>query len=78
MDIQKERIRASRCKISFTRRDPPPYGQAWKPNPEQGVLRFSGPPSGQGASGGARTRDRRVPADLRADSLYIMPPTPQA
>ncbi|GFO47257.1 hypothetical protein PoB_007376200 [Plakobranchus ocellatus] len=26
--------------------------------------RLSGPPSGQGTSGGARTRDRRVPADL--------------
>ncbi|GFO22745.1 hypothetical protein PoB_004925000 [Plakobranchus ocellatus] len=30
--------------------------------------RFSGPPSGQNVGGGARTRDRRVPADLRADS----------
>ncbi|GFO32573.1 puromycin-sensitive aminopeptidase [Plakobranchus ocellatus] len=30
---------------------------------------FSGPPSGQGASGRARTSDRKVPADLRADSL---------
>ncbi|GFO41648.1 hypothetical protein PoB_006815300 [Plakobranchus ocellatus] len=35
-----------------------------------------GPPSGQDASGGARTRDRRVPADLRADSLATLPPTP--
>ncbi|GFN92723.1 hypothetical protein PoB_001922900 [Plakobranchus ocellatus] len=25
----------------------------------------------------ARTRDGRVPADLRADSLAAMPPTPQ-
>ncbi|GFN82304.1 LOW QUALITY PROTEIN: hypothetical protein PoB_000881000 [Plakobranchus ocellatus] len=31
----------------------------------QGVLRLSGPPSGQDAGGGARTRDRRVTADLR-------------
>ncbi|GFO03121.1 hypothetical protein PoB_002962600 [Plakobranchus ocellatus] len=35
---------------------------------QQGDLRLSGPPSGQGAGSGARTRDRRVPADLRADS----------
>ncbi|GFO23846.1 hypothetical protein PoB_005035100 [Plakobranchus ocellatus] len=35
-------------------------------SPQQGDLRLSGPPSGQGASSGARTRDRRVPADLRA------------
>ncbi|GFO15554.1 hypothetical protein PoB_004205900 [Plakobranchus ocellatus] len=38
-------------------------------SPQQGDLRLSGPPSGQDAGGGARTRDRRVPADLRADSL---------
>ncbi|GFO18692.1 hypothetical protein PoB_004519700 [Plakobranchus ocellatus] len=38
-------------------------------SPQQGDLRLSDPPSGQGAGGGARTRDRRVPADLRADSL---------
>ncbi|GFO22441.1 hypothetical protein PoB_004894600 [Plakobranchus ocellatus] len=37
-------------------------------SPQQGDLRLSSPPSGQGAGGGARTRDRRVPADLRADS----------
>ncbi|GFN80334.1 hypothetical protein PoB_000684000 [Plakobranchus ocellatus] len=41
----------------------------------QGVLRLSGPPSGQGAGGGARTRDRRVPTDLREDSLAIVLPT---
>ncbi|GFO43926.1 hypothetical protein PoB_007043100 [Plakobranchus ocellatus] len=45
-------------------------------SPQQGYLRLSGPPSGQGAGGGARTRDRRVPADLRADSLATVPPTP--
>ncbi|GFN74695.1 hypothetical protein PoB_000120100 [Plakobranchus ocellatus] len=45
-------------------------------SPQQGNLRLSGPPSGQDAGGGARTRDRRVPADLRADSLATVPPTP--
>ncbi|GFO01060.1 hypothetical protein PoB_002756500 [Plakobranchus ocellatus] len=45
-------------------------------SPQQGDLRFSGPPSGQDAGGGARTRDRRVPVDLRADSLATVPPTP--
>ncbi|GFO21528.1 hypothetical protein PoB_004803300 [Plakobranchus ocellatus] len=35
-----------------------------------------GPPSGQGAGGGARTHNRRVPAGLRADSLTTEPPTP--
>ncbi|GFN96852.1 hypothetical protein PoB_002335800 [Plakobranchus ocellatus] len=34
---------------------------------------LSGPPSGQGACNGARTRDGRVLADLRVDS----PPTAQ-
>ncbi|GFO14567.1 hypothetical protein PoB_004107200 [Plakobranchus ocellatus] len=38
---------------------------------------FSGPPSGQGAGGGARTCGRRVPAYLRADSLATVPPTSQ-
>ncbi|GFO29782.1 hypothetical protein PoB_005628700 [Plakobranchus ocellatus] len=45
-------------------------------DPQQGDLKLSGPPSGQGAGGGARTRDRKVPADLRADSLATVPPTP--
>ncbi|GFO49583.1 hypothetical protein PoB_007608800 [Plakobranchus ocellatus] len=44
-------------------------------SPQQGDLRLSGPPSGQGAGGGARTRDRKVPADFRADSLATVPPT---
>ncbi|GFO16987.1 Williams-Beuren syndrome chromosomal region 27 protein [Plakobranchus ocellatus] len=44
--------------------------------PQQGDLRLSGPPSGQSASAGVRTRDRRVPSDLRADSLAAEPPTP--
>ncbi|GFO10042.1 hypothetical protein PoB_003654700 [Plakobranchus ocellatus] len=38
-------------------------------SPQQGNLRLSGPPLGQGAGGGARTSDRRVPVDFRADSL---------
>ncbi|GFO41130.1 hypothetical protein PoB_006763500 [Plakobranchus ocellatus] len=37
---------------------------------------LSGPPSGQGAGSGGRTRDRRVPADLRADSQATVLPTP--
>ncbi|GFO15133.1 amine oxidase [Plakobranchus ocellatus] len=45
--------------------------------PQQGGLRLSGPPSGQGAGSGARTRDRRVPADLRADSQATVLSTPQ-
>ncbi|GFO46627.1 hypothetical protein PoB_007313200 [Plakobranchus ocellatus] len=44
-------------------------------SPQQGDLRLSGPPSGHGADGGARTRERRIPTDLRADSLATMPPT---
>ncbi|GFN82359.1 hypothetical protein PoB_000886500 [Plakobranchus ocellatus] len=35
-------------------------------SPQQGDLRLSGSPSGQGGGGGARTRDRRVPAEIRA------------
>ncbi|GFO18006.1 hypothetical protein PoB_004451100 [Plakobranchus ocellatus] len=45
-------------------------------SPQQGDLRLSGPSSGQAAGGGARTRDRRVPTDLRADSLATVPSTP--
>ncbi|GFO33452.1 hypothetical protein PoB_005995700 [Plakobranchus ocellatus] len=37
---------------------------------------LSGSPSSQGADGGARTRDKRVPADLRADSLATVLLTP--
>ncbi|GFN97080.1 hypothetical protein PoB_002358600 [Plakobranchus ocellatus] len=44
--------------------------------PQQSDLRLLGPPSGQGAGGWARTRDRRVPADFRADSLATVLPTP--
>ncbi|GFN74373.1 hypothetical protein PoB_000087900 [Plakobranchus ocellatus] len=46
------------------------------PSPQKGDLRLSGPPSGQGAAGRTKTRDRRVPADLRADSLATVLPTP--
>ncbi|GFO05469.1 hypothetical protein PoB_003197400 [Plakobranchus ocellatus] len=45
-------------------------------SPQQGDLRLSGPPSGQGAGSGARTRDKRVPADLRAYSQASVLPTP--
>ncbi|GFO17219.1 hypothetical protein PoB_004372400 [Plakobranchus ocellatus] len=40
------------------------------------LKRLSGPPSDQGAGGGTQTCDRRVPVDLRADSLAIVPPSP--
>ncbi|GFN87380.1 hypothetical protein PoB_001388600 [Plakobranchus ocellatus] len=43
---------------------------------QQDDLRHSGPPSGLGAGGGARTRDLRVAADFRAYSLATVPPTP--
>ncbi|GFO26632.1 hypothetical protein PoB_005313700 [Plakobranchus ocellatus] len=36
---------------------------------------FSGPPSGQGTSGGARTHDSRIPAALMTDSLFTVSPT---
>ncbi|GFO06965.1 hypothetical protein PoB_003347000 [Plakobranchus ocellatus] len=43
-------------------------------SPQQGDLRLPGPPSGQGAGAVARTRDRRVSADLRTDynQLFIL------
>ncbi|GFO32803.1 hypothetical protein PoB_005930800 [Plakobranchus ocellatus] len=40
-------------------------------------VRFSDPPSGQGAGGETRTRDRRVFAGLRADLLATQPPKPR-
>ncbi|GFO10808.1 beta-1,3-galactosyltransferase 1-like [Plakobranchus ocellatus] len=43
--------------------------------PQQGDLRLSRPPSSQGTSGRARARDRRVPADLRTESLSTGPPS---
>ncbi|GFN89310.1 hypothetical protein PoB_001581600 [Plakobranchus ocellatus] len=45
--------------------------------PQQVDTRLSGPPSDQGAGGGVRTSDRRVSANLRADSLATVPPTPR-
>ncbi|GFO35535.1 hypothetical protein PoB_006204000 [Plakobranchus ocellatus] len=48
----------------------------YKACPQHGDLRLSGFSSRKGASDGARTRNRRVPADLRADSLSNVPPTP--
>ncbi|GFO48149.1 hypothetical protein PoB_007465400 [Plakobranchus ocellatus] len=45
-------------------------------SPQQGDLRLSSLLSGQGAGSGARTRDKRVPADLRADSQATVLPTP--
>ncbi|GFO34095.1 solute carrier family 22 member 6-a [Plakobranchus ocellatus] len=42
---------------------------------ELGDLRPSGPPPSQGAGGGVRTRDRKVFADLRTDSLSAVTPT---
>ncbi|GFO49037.1 hypothetical protein PoB_007554200 [Plakobranchus ocellatus] len=50
------------------------FGSA--PSPHQGVLRLSGPPTGQGAGGRAQNRDRRIPTDLRADSLSTVSTTP--
>ncbi|GFN89155.1 hypothetical protein PoB_001566100 [Plakobranchus ocellatus] len=43
---------------------------------QQGDLRRSGPPSGQDTGGGARSSNRRAPADLGADSLSAMPLKP--
>ncbi|GFO47609.1 hypothetical protein PoB_007411400 [Plakobranchus ocellatus] len=46
-------------------------------NPHNKVISgLSGPPSAQGAGVGARTRDIKIPADIRADSLATVPPTP--
>ncbi|GFN89542.1 hypothetical protein PoB_001604800 [Plakobranchus ocellatus] len=45
--------------------------------PQQGDLRLSGHPLGRGAGSGARTRGRRVLADLRADSLATVPQASQ-
>ncbi|GFO06607.1 hypothetical protein PoB_003311200 [Plakobranchus ocellatus] len=48
----------------------------YRASPQQGDLRLSGPSSGQGTCGGAQTRDRRINADLRTDSLSTVPLTP--
>ncbi|GFO22383.1 hypothetical protein PoB_004888800 [Plakobranchus ocellatus] len=52
------------------------YRRACIVSPQQGDLRLSGPPSGQGAGGGAQTRDKGVSADLRAASVATVPPMP--
>ncbi|GFN82522.1 hypothetical protein PoB_000902800 [Plakobranchus ocellatus] len=44
--------------------------------PQQDDLRLLGPPSGQGTGVEARTCHRRDFADIRADSLSTVPPTP--
>ncbi|GFN74911.1 hypothetical protein PoB_000141700 [Plakobranchus ocellatus] len=46
-------------------------------SPQQGDLRLSGLPFGQGTDGWTLTRDRRVHANLRAGSLATVPPTPR-
>ncbi|GFO46705.1 hypothetical protein PoB_007321000 [Plakobranchus ocellatus] len=43
---------------------------------QQGDLKLSGAPSGQGACGESRTSHRRIPEDLRADLLSTVPLTP--
>ncbi|GFN83014.1 hypothetical protein PoB_000952000 [Plakobranchus ocellatus] len=50
---------------------------AFLARPQHGDIRLLHPPSGQHAGAGARTRNRRVPADLRADSLATVLPTPR-
>ncbi|GFO37549.1 hypothetical protein PoB_006405400 [Plakobranchus ocellatus] len=47
-----------------------------KASPQQGDLRLSDPSLGQGAGGKARALDRKIPADLRPDSLVTVPPMP--
>ncbi|GFO44693.1 hypothetical protein PoB_007119800 [Plakobranchus ocellatus] len=47
----------------------PDYLDHYGASPQQGDLRLSDPPSGQGAAGRARTGVKKVPADLRTDSL---------
>ncbi|GFO11486.1 hypothetical protein PoB_003799100 [Plakobranchus ocellatus] len=43
---------------------------------QQGDIRLSGLPSGQGAGGRARTRARRVSTNLKVDSQATMSPAP--
>ncbi|GFN98046.1 hypothetical protein PoB_002455200 [Plakobranchus ocellatus] len=50
------------------------FGLLYIASPQQCDLRIPGAPLGQAAGGGARTHDRRVPADLRANSLSTVPP----
>ncbi|GFO11762.1 hypothetical protein PoB_003826700 [Plakobranchus ocellatus] len=70
MSFQKEVLNAgSRDDMLAKNRTDVFATQCQKP----GNLRLSGPPSGHGTSGGARTCERRVPANLRADSPATMP-----
>ncbi|GFO32730.1 hypothetical protein PoB_005923500 [Plakobranchus ocellatus] len=48
------------------------HNEATPANPQHGDLRL------RPSDGGARTCDRRVPADLRVDSKATVPPTPHA
>ncbi|GFO36804.1 hypothetical protein PoB_006330900 [Plakobranchus ocellatus] len=44
---------------------------------QKGDLKLYGPPSDQGTCDGPRTCNRRIPADVMADSLAREPPTPR-
>ncbi|GFO23258.1 hypothetical protein PoB_004976300 [Plakobranchus ocellatus] len=61
------------CAINVVKKD---RGFLYIASPQQGDLRLSGPPLGRGVGCGARTRDGRVRADFRADTLATVPPTP--
>ncbi|GFO15870.1 hypothetical protein PoB_004237500 [Plakobranchus ocellatus] len=41
--------------------------------PQQGDIRLSGPPSGQGTGGEVQTPDGGIPPDIRADLLSTAP-----
>ncbi|GFN88732.1 hypothetical protein PoB_001523800 [Plakobranchus ocellatus] len=49
-----------------------------KARPQQGDLRLSSPPPGQGGGDEGQTCDRGVPADPKADSLSNVLPTSSA
>ncbi|GFN77560.1 hypothetical protein PoB_000406600 [Plakobranchus ocellatus] len=69
--------RTYRCAINAKR-----TAAIWKlvsqasPQDDLRLSRLSSPPSSQGTGDGTRTRDKRLPEDLRADSLATVPPTP--
>ncbi|GFO08315.1 hypothetical protein PoB_003482000 [Plakobranchus ocellatus] len=48
--------------------------RGWLIGSQQDDLRLLGLLSGQGISDGIRTRDKRISADLKADSLSTAPP----
>ncbi|GFN79592.1 hypothetical protein PoB_000609800 [Plakobranchus ocellatus] len=73
--VTKDQLQARRLGIHISTREIKSLVSFFYIACPQGVLRLSGPSSGQGAGGEARTRDRRVPADLRGDSLAIVLPT---